>query len=207
MPRPSVFARLARPLALAVLLAAPVAHADAFLQGALRPDPGTVVAGCVGPAGEGLAFTPAEPATALSVHVKAVRLQPPAVGAAFACQNALRDGFPRPSDERLLQIPPILTVESEASSLAVARGERVNLVLLGADGRELARLGFTVARLGNLQEWAATCDGGPCRWTGRNTYFFYPERVPAFAGALPFAAKLRVVVTRGQDSAAFDLNR
>lgn len=207
MPRPSVLARLARPLALAVLVAAPVAHADAFLQGALRPDPGTVVAGCFASTGTNLVFAPAETPTALTARLKAVSLQPPAVGAGFACRNALRDGFPRPSDERLLQIPPILTVEGEASSLAVARGERASLVLLGADGRELARLGFTVARLGNLEDWAATCEGGPCRWAGRNTYFFYPDRAPAFAGALPFAAKLRVVVTRGQDSAAFDLTR
>lgn len=133
-----------------------------------------------------------------------VQIQGAGVSAYNICAGRTTRLEAMPNTAELLAASPVLVyINGTVPELANARAWRAVLVLLGADGKELARLTPSSTSLGEPNYWKASCSGGRCAWRGGNVYRFIPA--PPFDTVLPVGSKLRVLATFGQGVQQIDL--
>ncbi|GMA15102.1 hypothetical protein E5F05_11570 [Deinococcus metallilatus] len=133
-----------------------------------------------------------------------VQLQGVGVSAYNICAGRTTRLEAMPSTADLLAASPVLVyINGSVPELANVRTWRAVLVLLGPDGKELARLTPSSASLGEPNYWKASCSGGRCVWRGGNVYRFTPAS--PFDTVLPAGSKLRVLATFGQGVQQLDL--
>lgn len=138
-----------------------------------------------------------DPFSPTSRYLSGALVTPVVGNVAEACGEAAPRVLPLPAAAELDRYLTV-RVEGGADERTEAEGWTAALVLRDAQGTELARILPAEEYRGDPRAWERRCEAGTCWWRGRNHHFFeLGELVSAQRAAITAAARLELVVTRG----------
>jgi hypothetical protein len=121
-------------------------------------------------------------------------------GSAFnVCRSDAKALKPQ-TDVTTLPLAMLVYVDATVTELKAVRDWNVALTFEDSKGVEIARFFPTNKRAGDLDDWDLSCKQTPCRYTGKNTYYF--SNNAELAAIAEKAAKAYVLTSLGSNGIA-----